>query len=240
MKSEHSGALPAEKNRDTQPDKPTEDYSSWGSFGGGTSQVNGFTVGADGFKICRKRNTKNGPNISVDRIGIAGLRIVRCLVNPSPAASHQYWPTIEFHRADGELKSLSVPFDALRQLKDGRGEAAPIAAAGFPIPPATAEAATLASCAQRMYKELVRAKKIEIVRGVARPGWYNGRHVLPGHRDYAGDDPVMVGTGGEAGPWRELMIDLFNKNPMLPVTASWAFSGFLKNKISPPSTSRRC
>jgi len=118
MKSEHSGALPAEKNRDTQPDKPTEDYSSWGSFGGGTSQVNGFTVGADGFKICRKRNTKNGPNISVDRIGIAGLRIVRCLVNPSPAASHQYWPTIEFHRADGELKSLSVPLDALRQLKE--------------------------------------------------------------------------------------------------------------------------
>jgi len=240
MKSKHPGGLPAEKNRGAQPDEPTEDYSSWGSFGGGTGQVNGFTVGPDGFKICKKSNSKKGAKISVDRIGSAGLRIVRCLINPSSAASHQYWPTIEFHTADGELKSLSVPFDALRQLKDGRGEAAPIAAAGFPIPPATAEAATLASCAQRMYKELVRAKKIEIVRGVARPGWYNGRHVLPGHRDYAGDDPVMVGTGGEAGPWRELMIDLFNKNPMLPVTASWAFSGFLKNKISPPSTSRRC
>jgi len=234
MKSKHPGGLPAEKNRDTQPDKPTEDRSSWGSFGGGTSQVNGFTVGPDGFNICKKSNTKSGPNISVEKIGLAGLRIVRCLINPSSTASHKYWPTIEFHTADGGTESLSVPYAALGHLRDGRGEAAPIAAAGFPIPPARgvhSEATTLAGCAQRMYDELVRAKKIEIVQGVGRPGWHNGQHVLPGHKDYAGDDPVMVSTGGEAGPWRELMIDLFNKNPMLPVTASWAFSGFLKNRI---------
>jgi len=118
MKSEHAGGLPAEKKRAPNLVKPQRITARGGSFGGGTSQVNGFTGGADGFEICKKRNTKNGANISVDRIGIAGLRIVRCLINPSSAASHEHWPTIEFHTADGELKSLSVPLDALRQLKE--------------------------------------------------------------------------------------------------------------------------
>ena len=223
------------KDKGTQPDKPTEDRSSWGSFGGGTSQVNGFTVGPDGFNICKKRNTKGGPKISVDKVGTAGLRIVRCLKKPSSAASHKYWPTIEFRTAGGGIELLSVPFAALGHLENGRGEAAAIAAAGFPIPPTRGGgAAALASCAQRMYWELLEAEKFEIVQGVGRPGWHNGQHVLPGHKDYAGDDPVMVGTAGEEGPWRELMVDLFNKNPMLPVTAAWAFSGFLKNKIFPP------